>query len=191
MVQEETAASYLTENEINEAIRNFSDIVWLRLRKVARYFAQFSPLDEKDLLQEAFARALDGKRHCPRHVDVVKFLVEVMRSIRSDECKSQKRKPEIYLLSDVDDEGEITDSFKDIIAQEEECAQIKSAILALFEEDDIAQMMVEGIMEDIKGEELRSLVNLETTAFASKRKLIRRRIDKAFPKGWNHDREKK
>jgi RNA polymerase sigma-70 factor (ECF subfamily) len=41
--------------------------------------------------------------------------------------------------------------------------------------------MLEGIMEGIAGEELRSLTQLSQTQFDSKRRLIRRRIDKAFP----------
>jgi len=40
------------------------------------------------------------------------------------------------------------------------------------------------MIEGTDGEELRALVDLDRTAFASKRRLIRRRIDKAFPNGW-------
>ena len=44
--------------------------------------------------------------------------------------------------------------------------------------------MVDGIMEGMDGEELRAFTELDKTAFASKRKLIKRRIEKAFPDGW-------
>jgi hypothetical protein len=54
----------------------------------------------------------------------------------------------------------------------------------LLEEDPVAQVMVEGMMEGMGGEELREVIGLTKIAFASKRRLIRRRIDKAFPKGW-------
>ena len=39
------------------------------------------------------------------------------------------------------------------------------------------------MMEGIEGEELRELTDLDKTAYQSKRRLIRRRIDKKFPKG--------
>jgi hypothetical protein len=39
-------------------------------------------------------------------------------------------------------------------------------------------------MEGYEGEELRALTDLDEISFASKRKLIRRRIDKHYPKGW-------
>jgi hypothetical protein len=51
-------------------------------------------------------------------------------------------------------------------------------------DDPIAQIIIEGFVEGIDGEVLRALTELSKIAFASKRRLIRRRIDKAFPDGW-------
>jgi hypothetical protein len=48
----------------------------------------------------------------------------------------------------------------------------------------LAQVMVEGGMEGMEGEELREVTGLTKIAFASKRRLIRRRVEKAFPDGW-------
>ena len=39
-------------------------------------------------------------------------------------------------------------------------------------------------MEGMEGEELREVTGLTKIAFASKRRLIRRRVEKAFPDGW-------
>jgi hypothetical protein len=39
-------------------------------------------------------------------------------------------------------------------------------------------------MDGFAGAQLRSLFGLSETEFASKRRLIRRRIDKAYPKDW-------
>ena len=61
---------------------------------------------------------------------------------------------------------------------------MKACLLSLFEDDEIAQLILEGMMEGIEGEELRELTDLDNTAYQSKRRLIRRRIDKKFPKGW-------
>jgi hypothetical protein len=65
-----------------------------------------------------------------------------------------------------------------------EAKLIAAAVLDLFADDPIAEVMVVGIMEEMDGEELRALTGLDGTAFASKRRLIRRRIDEAFPNGW-------
>lgn len=57
-------------------------------------------------------------------------------------------------------------------------------MLALFEDDETAAILVMGMMDDMDGEDLRELTGLNKTAFASKRRLVRRRIDQAFPRGW-------
>ena len=59
-----------------------------------------------------------------------------------------------------------------------------ACLVSLFEDDEIAQVILEGMMEGIEGEELRKLTELDKTAYQSKRRLIRRRIEKRFPKGW-------
>lgn len=59
----------------------------MQLRKASRYFAWAYRLEEDDLLQEAFCRSLAGSRKCPNHVDIVKFLVETMRSIAGGEIE--------------------------------------------------------------------------------------------------------
>ena len=63
----------------------------------------------------------------------------------------------------------------------EETAQIKREILDLFSDDVTARVMVEGMMDGMDGETLRQVTDLTKTGFASKRRFIRRRIDKAFP----------
>ena len=47
--------------------------------------------------------------------------------------------------------------------------------------DQLARDIVEGTMEDMAADELRELIGLGPTAYDSKRRLIRRRIDKAYP----------
>ena len=67
------------------------------------------------------------------------------------------------------------------LASTQEAICLRQTILELFADDGVAQRMLEGIMDGIAGEELRSLTQLSQTQFESKRRLIRRRIDKAFP----------
>jgi RNA polymerase sigma-70 factor (ECF subfamily) len=57
-------------------------------------------------------------------------------------------------------------------------------MLGLFPDDQQARDLLDGIMEGYEGEELRALTDLDEISFASKRRLIRRRIDKHYPKGW-------
>jgi DNA-directed RNA polymerase specialized sigma24 family protein len=81
--------SVRSSDEIVAAIRGFTDAQWARLRmvaeKYARKYARLCALEAEELLQEAFCRALAEDRRCPSHVDPVKFLAEVIRSIADGE----------------------------------------------------------------------------------------------------------
>jgi len=181
----------LSREELEEAIRSLPVAGWVRLRKIAVMFCQRRPLEADDLLQEAFARAIDGSRRCPRTVGIVKFLAEAMHSIASDAMKTRGRHPELRAVPLIADDGLAFDppdcrpNAEQELGDAQETAHMKQRLLDLFADDDaVAQVMIEGMIEGTDGEELRALVDLDRTAFASKRRLIRRRIDKAFPNGW-------
>src|SRR6185437_3730932 len=65
----------------------------LRLKAVARLLARGLPPEVgwSDLLQEAFARMLEGSRKCPEGLPTVVFLAGVMRSIRAQYCGRARR----------------------------------------------------------------------------------------------------
>lgn len=191
MALNEPTPAHLSVAEVDNALQKLSDAGWLRLRKIARTLANIYPIEADDLLQEACCLALEDRRHCPRHVDIFKFLGEAMQSIASDTLKSRTRHPELRLVSNSDDEDDETidppddrPDVEEVLAQEHEAKLIKQRILDLFLDDPNAQIMVEGIMEGMEGDELQDLTSLDKTAFASKRRLIKRRIEKGFPEGW-------
>ena len=175
--------------EIEDAIRTLTAADWARLRLVAaRYSGR--RIEAKDLLQETLMRSLDG-RHCPRHVDLVRFLAEAMRSIADGESEkaanrlvlvSANATPEIEARVENHPDPDLDAEAKRIA--DEEAAAISNEILGLFADDPVAEIIVEGIMEEMEGDELRELSGLDATAYDSKRKLIKRRISKRYPEGW-------
>lgn len=189
MTLNESAVTQLSTADIDTALRALSHVGWARLRKIARSLAHLYQTEAEDLLHEACCRALDGRRRCPSNVDLFKFLGEAMRSIASDTLKAVNRRPELRLVSDSDDDENAYDppdeklNTEEKIIREQEVTRKKQAILNLFEDDPVAHIMVDGMMEGMEGEELRAFTELDKTAFASKRRLIRRRIEKAFPEG--------
>lgn len=190
MVTTIPASSTLSVTEITEAISSLAIEDWLRLRKVANR-CSFGRIDPDDLLQEAFANALEGRRKCPRDIDVVRFLAEAIRSLASSQFKSLSRSPELHIISrrtgdeepEVDFPSETPNADQELISKQESAA-IHSAILSLFADDEIARLIVEGDMEGMEASELYELTGLDNKAYATKRRLIRRRIDKAYPEGW-------
>jgi DNA-directed RNA polymerase specialized sigma24 family protein len=186
-----SGASLLTQVEVKRSISVLTSADWLRLHKVARALCRDAAFAADDLLQEAFQRALDGTRQCTRTLDIVHFLAGVMRSIASDWRKARKRRPEICLVTETGSLQDVVLQVRDsapvadeVLAVNEEAARLRAAIFALFVDDCLAQRLLEGIMDGLAGAQLRSLTGLSETEFASKRRLIRRRIDKAYPKDW-------
>jgi RNA polymerase sigma-70 factor (ECF subfamily) len=185
----DTDPSQLTRTAIQTEIEALPDAGWLRLHKVARALCRHTGVDPDDLLQEAFQRALGGSRRCPRHIDVVAFLAGVMRSIASDWCKARRRRPEVSLTAPTGGVDGVVVRVLDrrpdpleSLAGEQEAASMHQAVIELFADDPVPRTLVAGILDGLRGDELRSLASLSETEFASKRRLIRRRIDKAFPK---------
>lgn len=187
------AAARRSHDEVKEAIRALTPAQWARLRRVAAYFAFGRPVEPDDLLQMALASALDEDgRTCPANVDIVRFLAEAMRSIADGEVDKASRRPVLVPVpktgGDDGDEEEIefADDRPNVEQRHiraEEDAEKRAALLALFEDDPTARDLVEGVMAGMTVEELRALTDLDETAYDSKRRLIRRRINTAIRKG--------
>ena len=125
---------------------------------------------------------------------MIAFLAGTLRSLASSRFKSHTRSPELLLIANPDDDCDEISAEIDkpagapnpdqLLISEEESAAIRTAILSLFVDDELARLIVEGDMEGMDASELRELTGLDGTAYNSKRRLIRRRIDKAYPEGW-------
>lgn len=184
-------ATVRSHDEIESAIRDLTPANWIRLHKAARYFALSRPVEPEELLQQAFLLALNGSRRCPTHVDVVPFLVGAMRSIAHGELEKTMSRPTVVPASSSEHyQAEYLNypdpaaNVEDVIVGQYNVAAAHRAVLALFEDDPQARDIVEGRMAGLSPEELRELTGLDPTAYASKCRLIRRRIDKAYPEGW-------
>lgn len=181
--------SVLGRDDIAKAFRALTLTERIRLKKVAVLYSAGRPIGPDDLLQEAFARAMDS-RQCPSGVSVVKFLAEAMRSIAHAE--SEKVEHQLLVSASASDETlqkafEFPDGCPNAeqrMVSNETVAEVRSAILGLFADDEIAEVIADGMMDGIDGEELRALCDLDVTAYNSKRRLVRRRIEKAYPQGW-------
>jgi RNA polymerase sigma-70 factor (ECF subfamily) len=191
MAKDQPVTAHLSPAEVMDAIHSLGPNDLARLRSVARRMARFTPIEPDDLAHDAICRTMAGVRLCPRSVSIVHFLFGVMRSIVSDAAKAHERHPEDQLepltAGGNGWSSETMGAEEGLITLEDERALIvraaatRAQVLGLFDDDLVAQTLAEGIMEGLEGEELRSLTELDKTAFASKRKLINRRLDKAFP----------
>ena len=133
---------------------------------------------------------LDG-RSCPLDVDIVKFLAEAMRSIAHGEAEKVIHRLPILAVPKTGSSEEPVMRVPDPCPTAEErliafaeVERIQAEVLSLFDDDPIARDLVEGIFAGLDADELKQLTDLDQTGYESKRRLIRRRVDKAFPHGW-------
>lgn len=165
----------------------------LRLRRVADQLTRDGVMGRDDLVQESYCRVLAGSRPWPSNVSLLSFLVNIMKSVVSNERRKLRRSEEDGSavrapLSIHAPAGGLAIDAEDPHPNIEErllagagAAEFKREILDLFADDEVAQILVEGIAEGMQGNELQQLTDLDQTAFNSKRRLIRRRIEKKLP----------
>ncbi|HUN71874.1 MAG TPA: hypothetical protein VMU52_06140 [Steroidobacteraceae bacterium] len=166
----------------------------LRLKAVARLYARGLPpeIGWSDLLQEAFARMLDGSRKCPDGLGMVVFLSGVMRSIRTEHCRRARKRasrlPQMLAELGLADnpEGEAGDPAPDpeqnLIAM-----QLLAEVYRLFAEDPRALRIIEGLFEGLEPEQIRMKYDLSKTDYDSTRKRMRRALLREGLRWGGHD----
>ena len=122
---------------------------------------------------------------------IARFLCEAMRSIVSSQRGSDavRARAEMVYVSDPTSVGDAAKTDPGpfaSLASDEECQRIADAVLSLFSDDEAARDVAEGIMEGLEGEELSEWASIDKQQLATKRRLIRRRVESAFPEGWHN-----
>lgn len=155
----------------------------LRLKAIARLHARGLPPEVgwADLLQDAFARVLDGSRKRPDGVPMVAFLGGVMRSLRAEHCRRVRRiasrLPQLLVELDLAagpaaEAGDPTpDPERSLIALEQ-----LGEIERLFADDPRALQIIEGLFEGWLPEQIRVTFGMSKTEYDSTRKRMRRTL---------------
>lgn len=174
----------LSPDEIRAAIEGFSHADWIRLKRAAAYFAWRPGVQGSDLQQEAMMRALEGRRKCPRKTSVITFLCGAIRSIASEgDSEFQQVSIEDQAEFSRNDEAKLRDASRDPYREAQgriDGERLMAEVLGLFDDDEKAEMLFEGMMVEMEGEELREFLELTQTEFDSKRRLVRRRLNQHF-----------
>jgi DNA-directed RNA polymerase specialized sigma24 family protein len=161
----EPSTAMRSQAEVIKELKALTDGEKTALMKIASAYAIKTTYGHEDLFQEAICRVLSGARTWPRDVTALSFLVGVMRSI-AWEWRSEPR-------------GEPTDVADPRSGEARAIASLDVIkVIALFDDDPVAQKIVIGMMEGARGQELQDLSGLSKIEYESKRTKIRRRIEK-------------
>jgi RNA polymerase sigma-70 factor (ECF subfamily) len=170
-----------TPAETALALKLVSQTDLLRLKTIARVHARGLPADVgwADLLQEAFARVLDGSRHQPEGLPMVVFLAGVMRSLKTEHWRRLIRESSSWRTIRI---GQASDAPIDVEprdpAPDPERAlmalQELAAIDRLFALDAVVLLIIEGLGEGLSADQIRTGAGLSKTEYDSARRRIRR-----------------
>ncbi len=166
--------AYWSEGEVQVAVRELSDADLLRLQMIAKAYTKGCRLQSDELLSEAIARLLDGARRIPRTEKFTPVLIGVMRSIASNDKKlhdnARVDSGDDEVLDGTEDCGPTPE---DIIIRQD----IRKSVMALFEGDEVAQIICEGhFFEQMTEKDLCNLTGLDETRLASKKRAIWREL---------------
>ncbi|HLH92902.1 MAG TPA: sigma-70 family RNA polymerase sigma factor [Xanthobacteraceae bacterium] len=186
-----SAGEMLDAEEFGAAVDGLSAADKFKLREIEKVYRRGTDLNEGDLLHEALCAAILGDRKCPRAVPVMAFVVQTMRSLASHRREKHAREradggtaqekagvgAAIAFASAALDPEEM-------LIEQQEVGDTVGEILACFEGDEEAQMVVLGWSAGRRGKELREYVGVEQAALDYAIKRIRRAMTKRYPHGW-------
>lgn len=180
-VSEQRCDDYLTTDEVRQQLEQLTAADFQRLRQISGYIARLAQ-DADDLRHEAYLRALDGTRRCARDQDFVRFLAGAMQSIQHAKRKAAarrrshqdalEREPTAAMASGSEEPLEA------MLKEEDEFCFVMGK-LKMFGDDPVALAVLEGILEGFQGADLCELVGITPSELATKRRLIKRRLDAA------------
>jgi DNA-directed RNA polymerase specialized sigma24 family protein len=171
------AGDRLTVAEMYDSIETISEADMARFVSVARGFSRLCGIDADELLQEAFTRALEGRRTCERGTDLVPFLCGVMKSFVSQENEARKegfRRTVVMrggepVLPDVPaDDPSPERSAISAIDDKARLAEIEALAVG----DEKLQLLIEGIYDKMRGAELQELLGVDKNGLAAVRKRL-------------------
>lgn len=176
----------LTAAEVHALIEAISDADMARLVSAAKGFSSLCGLGWKDLFQEAFTRALEGRRTCERGTGLVPFICGVMKSFVSQENEARKDGFRPVVLTR---DGEPILPDVPTTAPSPERATISAidgrAVLAKIQAaaagDEQLQLLIEGLCEGMRGAELQELLGVDEKGLAAVRKRLKRMLQETCP----------
>jgi DNA-directed RNA polymerase specialized sigma24 family protein len=176
----------LSDAEVRSEISSLTAGERTKLILIARHYAwrfRISFEDPDEFVHEAICRVLERKRVWPRGVEKLRFLAGVIKSIAGDRKRALNR--ESAALDELKKEEMEKEKVVGDKGAEEPVAADKidlERIMVLFDDDPIAQKILKGMEDGARGKDLQQASGLRPTEYESKRKKIRRRIEKLIEK---------
>lgn len=162
-----------TTDDVARALARLAETDLLLLKAIAQLRARGLPggIGWSDLLNEAFARALDGTRRPPDGLSMVAFLAGIMRSLVSEHWRRVRREAGLFVSAA--EEGGGVDPAPD---PERNLAAVQALAMLdqLFTGDLQAMRILAGLAGGLTAREIQEAYGLTEVEYDSARKRMRR-----------------
>lgn len=173
---------YATREEVHDAIQDLQESDFAKLMLIARSFARKRRLNATDaepgdLLQEAIAKTLDGRRRWSREVNIVRHLDRVMESdsghfVERRAMEAKQGREHMY-------DPDLLPEPPSLEPSPETRVQNRDAldnVLASFAGDEQALRLIRLKGDDLSASEIRRQLGMSKTEYDTVTKRIRRRV---------------
>ena len=173
---------YATREEAHDAIQNLQESDFAKLMVIARFFARKRKLaavdaEPEDLLQEAIAKTLDGRRRWSREVSMIRHLDRVMESdsghiVERRDVEAKRRREHMY-------DPDLLPEPASLEPNPEARVRNRDALdnaLASFAGDERALQLIRLKGDDLSASEIRRQLGMRKTEYDTVTKRIRRRV---------------
>ena len=173
---------YATREEAHNAIQNLQESDFAKLMVIARFFARKRRLaaadaEPEDLLQEAIAKTLHGRRRWSREVSIVRHLDRVMESqsghlAERRELEAKRGREHMYDPDLLPEPPSLEPSPEASVRNRDAF----DSVLTSFAGDEQALQVIRLKGEDLSASEIRHQLGMSKTEYDTVTKRIRRRI---------------
>ncbi|NOT15290.1 MAG: sigma-70 family RNA polymerase sigma factor [Methylotenera sp.] len=182
LIKTKEAHDVLSVSDFKEEINALSDVHWMKLGRSAEYLSWGLAIEGQDLLNLAICKSLEGKRKCPRGVNLIVFICRVMQSLVSAYLKKRMHDPlanaieviaeEESLLEDIDLRPSI-DTPEEILIAKQTLEKINQVLSG----DETIEMVFMAQLDGYSPKDIQSLLGLNSVQYASTLKAIRRKLN--------------
>lgn len=159
----------LTLDQVRDALGELSNADLVRLAEYGKFCGMPDRERAFDVVADAIRQALAGERQCPVEVPIRTFLRNAMRSLISAGRKKKKREVSLDAMVEAtgfDPASPGRDGEQRLIAKEEVRSMV-SELERLFSDDEDAQLVVLGDLDQMSAEEIRTLGDWDHKEFAT------------------------
>lgn len=176
-------ATPLSAEQVFNAVNEFTDAHWHKIKAAAHFYSKRSGLDPEDLMQEACCRILRLSRKINGDKNAMWTVIGTMRSLASNEIEAREGglRPEVQSPDEMDGyrSGDLGPEY--LVFSRIDDGRTLAVILDDLSNDPALAALVEALADGLFGKRLEQQLNLNSSGLAALRTKLKRRLKTLQP----------